>query len=460
MSKIITIDPVTRIEGHLKIKIDVDETVDKPVVNAAWSSGTLFRGLEALMGGRDPFDAPLITSRVCGVCPVPHSIASVLALDDALNATVPDNGRILRNISLASNFLWSHILHFYTLTIQDFAAGPNMPPWTPQTHGDIRFNEAQNAEIIGHYVQALEMVRKTNEMCAIFGGKSPHTPAIVSGGFTGTVTAQAVAAARTYIEEIDEFVTNVYLPDIYLLGQTYPDYFTIGKGYGNLLSMGVFNTDSSGGTMHAPGVALNGSASVQAFDPAKITEDIASSYYTGDSGPVSPFDTKATDSYPKDNAYSWIKSPRYNGIPVEVGPLARMWMSGKYTRGISVMDRHTARAEEAKVLTLAVIDWLDQLVPGKPAYIQTVLPKEAAGFSMTEATRGSLSHYVKIKDRKISLYQIITPTCWNASPRDTAGRPGALEKAIEGTVIASKTEPVEVLRIIHSFDPCLACAVH
>ncbi len=461
MSKIITIDPVTRIEGHLKIKIEVDETDDVSFVKKAYCSGTMFRGMERLLNGRDPYDAPVITSRICGVCPVPHSIASVLALDSAFDAQIPENGRILRNIVLACNFLWSHILHFYTLTIQDYAAGPNMAPWRPISNEDIRFNDSENQVLCDHYVQAFGMIRKANELCAIFAGKSPHSSAIVSGGFTGVPTNSDINDAMVLANELNDFITNIYNSDAQLLGEKYSDYFEIGQGHGNLLSFGSYNLDNSGqDVLFSQGIAFRDNSSIEPLDANKITEDIASSFYTGDSGPVHPFDSNAVNSYPKADAYSWTKSPRYDGNAVEVGPLARMWVSGKYNNGISVLDRHLARAMEAKLLIDSISEWLGQISVGKTSYIQPVSQESAEGFSLTEAPRGSLGHWIKIQNGKISNYQIVTPTCFNTSPRDSNGIAGPLEKAIEGTKIDSKDEPVEVLRIIHSYDPCQACAVH
>ena len=461
MSKTITIDPVTRIEGHLKINIDVDEADINSTVTAAYCSGTMFRGMERLLNNRDPFDAPLVTSRVCGVCPIPHAMTAVLALDSAFNAQVPENGRILRNIVQGANFVWSHILHFYTLTIQDFTAGPNMPPWRPITHGDLRFSDKENETLSGHYTKAIEMIRKANELCAIFAGKSPHSSALVSGGFTGVPTNKDISDARALLNELTDFVSNIYLGDANLLAERYPDYFEIGKGYGNLLSFGSMRLDNIGNDLlFKQGTALNGSTNIQPLDVDKITEDIANSYYKGDSGPVHPANSNASSKFPKDNAYSWTKSPRYNGEPFEVGPLARMWVNNDYRNGISVMDRHLARAEETNLLVTSMSEWLDQVSIGALSYIQTETREDSEGFALTEAPRGALGHWVKINKGKISYYQIVTPTCWNTSPRDGNDVPGALEKAIESTEISSRDEPIEVLRIVHSYDPCQACAVH
>lgn len=222
MATITTIDPVTRIEGHLKVQVTVDIVNGQQQVVDARASGTLFRGFENLLVGRDPWDAQHITQRVCGVCPVSHSMASVLAQDTAYGITAPTNGRVIRNLVLASNFIQSHILHFYHLAALDFVTGPNMPPWQPSWSSDKRLSAAENDHYVGNYVKALEMRRKAHEMGAIFGGRMPAPPVFIPGGVTSRPTTAKVAQFRTYLKELTDFITNVYIPDVQLLGSKYP----------------------------------------------------------------------------------------------------------------------------------------------------------------------------------------------------------------------------------------------
>lgn len=461
MATVIPIDPVTRIEGHLKVQVTIDTVGGVQQVVDAWATGTLFRGFESILVGRDPNDAQHITERICGVCPVAHGLAAVLALDGAAKVTAPNNALIMRNLVAGANFVQSHILHFYHLSLPDFIDGPNMPPWQPSWKGDKRFNAATTAALVSHYVTAIDMTRKAHEMGAIFGGRLPHPPAYISGGFTSRITSSQITKFGAYITELLNFINNTYLPDAALLSKTYPDYYSRGKGFGNLLAFGVFDLNAAGTSkLLKRGRILAGTSAPQALDLAQITEQVTSSWYQDSTNNLPPTSGLTTPQYPKTKGYSWIKSPRYQGIPYETGPLARMAVNGDYGSGVSVLDRHMARAQETVKVANALKSWATQLLPNGPVYVRPTPPANATSIGLTEAPRGALGHWLKITNGKIGSYQIITPTCWNASPRDTKGVRGPVEQALIGTPVVNQAEPVEVVRVIHSFDPCLSCAVH
>jgi hydrogenase large subunit len=460
-TKVTSIDPVTRLEGHLKIEVTVDQVEGQQKVVDARATGTLFRGLETILVNRPPDDAPDITQRICGVCPVSHGMAAVTALDNAAGIRAPENARIMRNLVLGANYVQSHILHFYHLAVQDFIDGPNMPPWQPSWKADKRVDKATTDTLVGHYVTALDMRRMAHEMGALFGGRLPHPPAFVPGGFTSSVRPDRISMFQTYLGVLIPFIQDTYLPDVDALGGYYPEYFQLGRGSGNLLAYGVFDQDSSGNDkLLRRGRILNGGSHQQSMDPNQITEQVAYSWYANGTDNLKPSSGVTTPQFPKGNAYSWLKAPRYQNAPYEVGPLARMWVNGDYSRGISVMDRHKARALEALKVARAMQDWVAQLNPSAPVYQQFSAPDHATSYGLTEAPRGALGHWLRIDNHKIANYQIVTPTCWNASPKDSAGLHGPLEQAVIGTPVQNLAEPVEVLRVIHSYDPCLSCAVH
>jgi len=473
MPTVISIDPVTRLEGHLKVEVAIEDGR----VTEAHSTGTLFRGFENILTNRDPWDAPHITQRICGVCPIPHGQAAVLALDKAANKTIPENGRILRNLVLGANFVQSHILHFYHLAALDYIAGPDMPPWQAHWHVDFRVDAATTATLVGHYVQALTMTRKAHEMGAIFGGRLPHPPTFVPGGFTTTPRAARITQFKSYLAELTSFIRNDYIPDAATVAGVYSDYYGIGKGHGNLLAFGVFDLDSSGtNKLLRRGRIQAGASSVQSMDANSITEQVTYSWYNDATNNLNPSLGVTSPQYPKANAYSWLKAPRYatslstrgrkgsvrsgTSIASEVGALARMWVNGDYTRGISAMDRHVARAQEALKVAQAMQSWVDQINPTGAVYQPYTTPSSGIGIGLTEAPRGALGHWLRVSSSKIASYQVLTPTCWNASPRDTSGVRGPIEQALIGTPVADTDEPIEVLRVVHSFDPCLSCAVH
>ena len=461
MSTITIIDPVTRIEGHMKVEVTIDEINGKLKVADARCTGTLFRGFETLLQGRDPWDAPVITERICGVCPVSHGMASVMALDDAAGVTAPTNARLLRNLVLGANFIQSHILHFYLLAVPDYAPGPATAPWTPTWKTPVK---SELNSLSTNMVKAIEARRRAHEMGSIFGGRNPSPHTYIPGGFTAVPTAQRIADFRKHLDWLTHFI-DVYISDVETLAAVYPWYHSKGKGYQRLLAYGVFDLDDGGNQKLLKSgyvVARKDPDTVKPLRTHRITESVSHSWYDDQTDGLAPDDgiTEPVDPLDKAGAYSWLKAPRYLNLPVEVGPLARMWVNGDYRNGVSVMDRHLARAYETLKIAEAMQDWLDELTPGATVYSDYQTPASGMGVGLTEAPRGALGHWVDINQGRISNYQVITPTCWNASPRDGKNRMGPMEKALNGTVVKNPDQPIEVLRIIHSFDPCLSCAVH
>jgi len=461
MATIKIIDPVTRLEGHLKIEVTVDRVKGIQKVVDARATGTLFRGFEAILVNRHPWDAQHFTQRICGVCPVSHGMAAVMALDAASHVTAPPNARIMRNLVLGSNYIQSHILHFYHLAVQDYVDGPAMPPWQPSWKADKRLDAATAGALVNHYVTALEMRRKAHEMGALFGGRLPHPPAYIPGGFTTTVREERLAKFRTYLDELLPFIRDVYIKDVELLSSVYKDYSAIGRGHGNLLAYGVFDLDASGqNKLLRRGRLTNGSSRVQKVDLGEITEQVTYSWYADKTNNLKPASGSTIPDFSKEKAYSWLKAPRYEGAAYEAGPLARMKVNGDYTGGISVMDRHLARANEALKVGQAMQAWVNQLQVSQPVHTPSFVPQSGSSYGLTEAPRGALGHWLQIANGKIARYQVITPTCWNASPMDNRGRRGPIEEALINTPVKNIDEPIEVVRVIHSFDPCLSCAVH
>jgi hydrogenase large subunit len=455
------IDPITRIEGHLKINVDIDTVNGVQQVVDAWSIGTLFRGFEVLLEGRDPRDAPIITSRICGVCPTAHGNAAVLALDEAFGVTPPDAARLLRNLVHAACFIESDILHFYLLSLPDFIRGPGIAPWLPSLKLGHRLDRKSEERLRGNYLKAIVMRRKAHEMAAVYGGKLPHTPAYIVGGFTAISSADNKAKFQSLLTEITTFIRDVYLPDVKMLASFFDEYYSLGKGYGNLISFGTFRQNISGTQkLLKPGRVVDGQSGVQAVDINAITEQVTHSWYKDSTNDLPPDNGETLPIHPKKDSYSWLKAPRYNGDNYECGPLSRMMVNGDYSNGVSVMDRHIARSEEALKIVIAMQDWLSALPTGTSAYTPTAIPSNASGVGLTEAPRGALGHWLRIENGVIKRYQVITPTCWNCSPRDTAGNRGPLEEALVGLPVERADQPIEVLRVVHSFDPCLDCATH
>jgi len=479
VAKTIKIDPVTRIEGHMAI----EAVVDDGIVKDAKSAGTLFRGFEIILQGRDPRDANRLTQRICGVCPTAHATASALCIDEAFGLTdkIPDNAKLIRALILGSNFLQSHILHFYHLAALDYvdAAGAvgDLSPFVPRYEGDYRVSGQANAALVSHYIEALDIRRKCHEMLSIFGGKMPHSVGIVPGGVTGKPTEDKITSFLWRLNEIRDFVDNTYIPDVIAVAKAYSDLFGAGRGCRRLLAYGGFDLPT--GKLFKTGI-VSPDLQIKPFSKENITEDLKHSWYSDSGSGKNPAQGQTKPQPKKKEAYSFIKSPRYNGKVCELGPLARMVSNyvqgdakakelidsvlGEFGVGVdalcSVLGRHAARALEAKLVADAMVDWLQALKPAEPVIVESPIPESGEGAGLTEAPRGSVGHWMTIKDKKIDRYQVITPTAWNASPKDDKDQPGAVEQAIIGTKVKDKDNPFELVRIVRAFDPCLACSVH
>lgn len=506
----IKIDPLSRIEGHLKIETDIEEIPNSPnqkfKVHRARSSGLMFRGVEILLEGRDPMDAHQITQRICGVCPIAHGIASCLAQENAYGAEPSHNGRLIQNLIFAANFIQSHILHFYHLVALDFVdikailqytgKDPQLnavkrwaqselksnkinpvAPFLPRSEGDYLKDSDVNIGALANYLQALDMRALSHEMAAVFGGKIPHVTAFLPTGATANATIDVILRYQTRLETLTHFIEQNYLPDVVAIAKAYPQYFKIGRGPENYMSYGGMH-DANGDYYFKPGVIINGS--LERFNQDLVAEDVRYSFYSSRSG-THPYEATTTANPNKAGAYSWIKAPRYKRKVMQVGPLARTMVH--YRLGTqpqlkkmvdnllkdvdleladlnSVMGRHAARAFECKLLAEKAAKWLSQLRPGEPASNKFSLPKKARGYGCTEAPRGSVGHWLRIKDYVIESYQCVVPTTWNCSPRDDQGQPGAVEQALEGCPVAAPEHPIEPGRVVRSFDPCLACSIH
>jgi hydrogenase large subunit len=493
----VVIDPVTRIEGHLK----VEAVIDGGEVKEARSSGTLFRGIELILQGRDPRDASRITQRICGVCPTAHATASTFALDEAFEIAdrIPENGRILRNLILGCNFIQSHVLHFYHLAALDYVditeagdyAGTDpgllaakgflergaLGPFVPRYEGDYRLPKEISQQLAAHYVQAFDARRKAHELLALFGGKMPHNVGIVPGGVTQRPHVDIITAFLWRLNELRHFIDYTYLPDVLEVARHYSDYAEIGSGCGEFISYGGF-PQSSGRFL--PMGTIGSDLTPAELDADRITESVAHSWFANGADPLHPNHGETVPNATKETAYSWIKAPRYAGRVHEGGPLARMLLG--YAHGHeavkslidpilealdlsplalnSVLGRHAARAAETKIVADAMAEWVLELAPGEPVYASYEIPDEGEGMGLVAAPRGALGHWVQINGKKISHYQCVVPTTWNASPKDDNGNPGPIEQAILGTRIRDEENPFEIVRIVRSFDPCLACAVH
>lgn len=478
----IAIDPVTRIEGHLKIEVEVK---DGKVADAKCYGG-MYRGFEQILKGRDPRDSSQIVQRICGVCPTAHATASVMAQDEAFGVKVTSNGRITRNLILGANYLQSHILHFYHLAALDFVKGPDVSPFVPRyANADLltdRIKDAAKADAtntygLNQYLKALEIRRICHEMVAMFGGRMPHVQGLVVGGTTEIPTAEKLAEYAARFKEVQKFILDEYLPLIYTLGSVYTDLFATGIGWKNVVAFGVFPQDDDYKTfLLKPGVYIDGKD--EAFDSKLVKEYVGHSFFDQSTPGGLHYSVGETNPNPdKKDAYSFIKSPRYKDKPCEVGPLARMWVENpelspvgqkmlKTLYGIeakkfrdlgdkafSIMGRHVARAEESYLTAMAIEGWLKECKPGAETYVKSEIPDAGEGTGFTEAPRGSLLHFLKVKDKKIDNYQIVSATLWNANPMDDMGQRGPIEEALIGVPVPDIKNPVNVGRLIRSFDP-------
>jgi len=466
----IVVDPVTRVEGHLKLEVEIEGGV----VVDAWTGGTLWRGIELIMQGRDPRDAEQIMQRICGVCPTAHATSGILALDDAMGIEPPPNGRIIRNLILGSNLIQSHILHFFHLAALDYVKGPDIAPFKPRYEADYRLPADVNAQAVDIYLEALTIRRKAQEMLAIWGGRMPHVQAIVPGGVSEVPDTSKIYKFLNYLQEMQEFIENKYIPTVKAVADVYSDWLSIGTGCQNLLVYGGYPLEA--GLDHVKkkkfwesGVYIRGQ--YKELDISKITEEVTYAWYKDDTNGTTPDVAVVSPDADKKDAYSWIKSPRYNGEAMEVGPLARQWVLKNPEvvalgdKSFSVMGRHFARAIETSHLAAAMKEWVLQLEPGQPVCVPHELPKkEVVGVGLCEGSRGALGHWHRISSGgRTMVYNAVVPTTWNSGPRTGSGAAtvrGPMEQAIIGTKVADPNNPVELVRIIRSMDPCYGCAIH
>jgi hydrogenase large subunit len=552
----LVIDPVTRIEGHLR----VEAQVDGGKVSDAWSSGTMFRGIEMILKDRDPREAWIWTQRICGVCTMVHALASVRAVENALGIDVPDNARLVRNLIAGSQMVHDHVVHFYHLHALDWVdvaaalkADPTKTAGIAQSISDYEkssptyFKGIQQRvkgvvdsgqltlfasgywghpaytlppEVdllaVGHYLEALAWQKDFIRIHAALGGKNPHPQTFLVGGMStsidpnepfAVINPERITFLRSMIKGAKKFVEQVYIPDVLAIAPLYKDWFSRGEGLGNFLSYG----DYSSGNEHDPstflfprGIVMNRDITkVQPVDVAKISEFVNHSWYEYSGGETNGLHPAKGETNPKytgpkapfdhldvEKKYSWLKAPRYDGKPMEVGPLARMVVG--YAAGqkdikeavdgllkklnapptvlFSTLGRIAARALETQIMVNKLHDWVEELASnmahGKTAIFNPVKwdpstwPASASGYGWHEAPRGALGHWIEISGKSIKNYQAVVPTTWNGGPRDATGQRGAYEASLLNTPVADPNRPVELLRTIHSFDPCIACAVH
>jgi len=554
----VVVDPVTRIEGHLRIEAATDAGGR---ITEAWSSGTMVRGIEIILRGRDPRDAWAFAQRICGVCTLVHGIASVRAVEDALRYEIPPNANLVRNLMIAAQYVHDHVMHFYHLHALDWVdvvsaleADPASTSALAQSisgyarsspgyfadvqkrvrglvesgqlgifagaywgHPAYRLPPEANLMAVAHYLDALAWQRDVAALHTIFGGKNPHPHFLVGGApnpidldSDSAINSKRLSQVQEIIARMRQFVDEVYLPDTLAIAGFYKDWAAQGEGLGNFLCYGDFPAKSifdTAGFMVPRGAILNRDLShvepVDLGDPAQIQEFVTHAYYDYSGGKgqgLHPYEGETALNYTGptppythldvEQDYSWLKSPRWRGQAMEVGPLARMLMlvaSGhEQAKSLveqalatlelpvdalySTLGRTAARTLETKIFADAMQGWYDQLLANIRAgdtrtfndalWEPTTWPARARGAGFMEAPRGALGHWIVIEDGRIANYQAVVPSTWNAGPRDGEGQPGAYEAALEGHVLHDAAQPIEILRTIHSFDPCIACAVH
>ena len=552
MAKRIVVDPMTRIEGHLR----VDCEVDNGKVVKAWSSGQMWRGIELILEGRDPRDAWVFTQRICGVCTTVHAIASVRAVENALKLEVPLNAQYIRNLIITAHGIHDHIVHFYQLSALDWVdivsalqADPAKAAQIAQSLSDwplnnvTVFKEVQaklqnfvnsgqlgvfasgywghpamklppeiNLIAVAHYFQALDYQRTANKIVSVLGSKTPHIQNLAVGGVANpinldsqsTLTLERLTYIKSIIDELGDFVRKVYMVDVAAIGAMYADWTQYGAGVTNYLSVPDLPLDTMGTKFELPGGYIqNGDLSTfkpitsyqDAFFEGGVKESVKHAWYQGGKGALHPYDGETIPQYTDfddDGKYSWVKAPTFNDKRAQVGPLANvlaMAAAGHEptTRNLttvlemagavagaeipvaalhSTIGRHAARAVRCGVLHESLENQWTLLMEniGKGDYDtfnEPVFPKgEVRGFGYHEAPRGVLSHWTVIRDGKIANYQAVVPSTWNAGPRDEADEMGPYEASLMDNPIAEPDKPLEVIRTIHSFDPCLACAIH
>ncbi|MGP1834386.1 nickel-dependent hydrogenase large subunit [Shewanella frigidimarina] len=548
MSKRVVIDPITRIEGHLRVEVEVD---DNNVITKAWSSSTLWRGIEVILKGRTPMDVGLIVQRICGVCTYSHYRCGTEAVENALGVKIPLNAKYLRSLMQSSLYMHDHIVHFYHLhgldwvdVVSALSADPALAAKVAMNYSDApiaagegelkavqarvkglvetgklgpfanaywgngtyRFTPEQNLIALSHYLKALEVQRVAAEMLAIFGGKSPHPQSIVVGGVTSVRDMLSPARLQEWKQKhaiVQDFIERAYQADIVMAAEAFGTEASVLGGVNvNSFLCGEDFITANGEYLFNQGVILNGDlANVLDIDPSLIKEDVTHAWYKAD-GPQHPYQGTTIPDYTGfierdtvygklptingDGKYSWVKSPRYQDEPIEVGPLACLLVN--YARGNQVvvnavdgllartglplealfttLGRTAARMLQTVLVGQASLQTFNALLiniqSDQSTYVKPEIDPDRVyeGYSMIEAPRGMLSHWIRIKDAKVENYQAVVPTTWNAGPVDANGKMGPYEASLIGLKLEDPTKPLEVIRIIHSFDPCMACSVH
>lgn len=430
--------------------------VEKGKVVKAQNEGSIFRGFEAILEGRDPRDAPYLTQRICGICSSPHGLAACRALEDAAGFKLSGSATLTRNLTLGLDFIQNHLRQFYMLALWDWVAPPPQSPFQGGYTRDFRLSPSITARFREHHWAGADHARLAHEALTLIGGKIPHSHGIVPGGVSLVPTGDLARELGRRIKELATFIEEVYLPDALQLQEAYPDYWQIGTGSANYLSHGLY-TEADNSEYSPAGAVLEGLAAGLAL--SEIEESLASSWYRGNGG--HPLQGKTIPDPARKGAYSWVKAPRYRGFACQGGPLARQVIQGEHPpEGNSVLERIAARAKEALDTSRLLSRWLAEINPEEAGYQPFKIPDSGSGVGVTEAMRGPLSHWVTLKGGRIENYQIITPSAWNFSPTDEQGTPGPVEDALLGTPVEDMDQPVEIGRVIRSFDPCYACTAH
>jgi quinone-reactive Ni/Fe-hydrogenase large subunit len=536
-TKKIVIDPITRIEGHLRAEVELDEN---NIVKDAFVSGQLFRGIEIILKNRDPRDAGLLAGRICGVCTNSHFRGAVSAVEDAYHIQIPKNAEIIRDLMAMALFIQDHVVHFYHLHLLDFvdvtsALGADAKLTTKEAHkycskpfrnshshyetvlqklsnfvnagklgpfsngywghDNYILTPEQNLILLSHYLEALKFQTNISKAIAIFGGKTPHPQSIVVGGVTSVADMLNPQRLNDYmfiIKEAKDFIDRAYLPDMKLLAIAYKDEIKagLGRANGNFLSVGGYKFDSDQRLFCNGVIYEHNFTQIEEFDESKITEEVDRAWYNEKD---EPFYTDLNDdgslkTAKNDDKYSWIKAPRYDGKTMETGPLARVLISyskdNKLIKSFvddflndtdmtlldlsTTIGRNCARAIESEYICEYIFKLISRLIQNIKYYDTDTWAKydfnsceqNTKGRVFLEVPRGVLSHFVGIKDAKIENFSVIAPTTWNATPRNFDGKRGAYEEALVGIKLSDPQKPLEVLKVLHSFDPCLACAVH
>lgn len=433
----------------------VEAWLDGDEIKDAYISDTLYRGFEQILIGRSAHDMPYYTQRICGICSSAHAIAAALAVEQALGMHIPPNGLLLRNLILASDFIQNHLRHIYLYTLPDYFRGPDIAPFIPHSEFDLRLSSQEDSMLIEHYFKSFEISRVAHSAFAVFGGKAPHGHGIVVGGASMEVDADKVNRFRGYIMEILSFIDDFLLPDITLIRERYPEYVELGKGNGNYISVGGFSSPE-GSNLFSQGVILQGKR--ESYDEKHVTEDVTHAWYKPH-GPLHPMEEDTIPDRSQAKGYTWVKSPRYRGQPVEVGPLARAVINKDEIIGTGTIGRIWARAVELRTLTKSTLEWLNRLEPGAETLDLKIEQDSGIGIGLHEAMRGSLGHWVSIQNMRIKHYQIVTPSAFNFGARDSAGTRSVGESSLLGLKIKSE-DLKEAGRVIRSFDPCFSCSVH